>query len=318
VECNNLIYKFFAREISDAELDQLKLWLESNPENRRIFNVENEKWQEASLHTKFENYKNDSAWKNISSRLGLNQNSSRSGSFVRNNYLGILIVAATVTLFLAIGDISLWIYSKRSMYKMVAGTTIIEPKEGEKAHIVLSDSSIIILNSDGRFQYTGNYNQDVRGVQVSGEAFFDVTTNHEKPFVVNLNKMSITATGTRFNVFSFASENWVETTLEECKIEFAIPGKDLVHVKSGQQVVYFVTSGDFIVCDVNTDTYTSGKENKLRFHDTSLEEVLRGIARKYNVTFEVSSHYLFDLKYTATFIDESIEEVMQMLKTVSR
>ena len=72
-----------------------------------------------------------------------------------------------------------------------------------------------------------------------------------------------------------------------------------------------------MVRDVNTDTYTSWKENMLRFNDTPFEEVLRRIGRKYNVTFEVTNRDLLDLKYTATFIDESIEEVMQMLKTVS-
>ena len=126
--------------------------------------------------------------------------------------------------------------------------------------------------------------------------------------------MSISATGTRFNVFSFDNENRVETTLEEGIIEVAVKGKDPINVKSGQQVVYFVNTGDVIVRDVNTDTYTSWKKNMLRFHDTPFEEVLRRVGRKYNVTFEVSNRELLDLKYTATFIDESIEEVMQMLK----
>jgi transmembrane sensor len=166
-------------------------------------------------------------------------------------------------------------------------------------------------------QYNGNFNQVDRRMTLTGEAFFDISTNPEKPFVVQLDKMSITAKGTRFNVFSFDTENRVEITLEEGAIGVSVTGKEPLHVKPGQQVVYFVKSGEIIVRDVNIDTYTSWKENKLRFHDTSFEEVLRGIARKYNVTFEVSNHDLFDLKYTATFIDESIEEVMQMLRTVS-
>jgi ferric-dicitrate binding protein FerR (iron transport regulator) len=129
--------------------------------------------------------------------------------------------------------------------------------------------------------------------------------------------MTITATGTRFNVFSFQNENRVETTLEEGAIQVSVKGKDPVNVKAGQQVVYFVSTGEILVREVNTNTYTSWKENMLRFNDTPFEEVLRGIGRKYNVKFEVSSRELLELKYTATFIDESIEEVMQMLKAVS-
>jgi ferric-dicitrate binding protein FerR (iron transport regulator) len=129
--------------------------------------------------------------------------------------------------------------------------------------------------------------------------------------------MSVSATGTRFNIFSFGNEDRVETTLEQGVITVSIKGTAPVKVKSGQQVVYFVKSKKILVRDVVTDTYTSWTENKLRFNDTPFEEVLRRISRKYNVRFEITNHELLNLKYTATFIDEPIEDVMQMLKTVS-
>ncbi|HPT21673.1 MAG TPA: DUF4974 domain-containing protein, partial [Bacteroidales bacterium] len=125
------------------------------------------------------------------------------------------------------------------------------------------------------------------------------------------------ATGTRFNVLCYPNENRIETTLEEGKIKVAIKDQGVIDVKSGQQVVYFSKTGKAIVRDVTTETYTSWKENKLRLIDTPFEETLRRIARRYNVTFEIRNSDLLDLKYTATFIDESIEDVMQMLQTVS-
>jgi len=317
VEYYSLIIKFFAGEITDSELIRLKSWLELDPENRRIFDEENELWQEASIQTKFENYKNDSVWLSISSKLGLGKSRVKSVTLLRNNYFRILIAAACIACLLAIGGISLWFVSRNSFHQMIAGSTIVETKEGEKARIILSDSSEVILNSDSRVQYVGDYNLADRRVKLSGEAFFDISTNPEKPFVVQLDHMSISATGTRFNVFSFKNENRVEATLEEGAIRVSVKGKEPINVRSGQQVVYFVNTGAVLVLDVNTDTYTSWKENMLRFNDTPLEEALRRIGRKYNVTFEVTNRDLLELKYTATFIDESVEEVMQMLKTVS-
>lgn len=317
MEYYSLIIKFFAGEITDSELIRLKSWLELDPENRRIFDEENELWQEASIQTKFENYKNDSVWLSISSKLGLGKSRVKSVTLLRNNYFRILIAAACIACLLAIGGISLWFVSRNSFHQMIAGSTIVETKEGEKARIILSDSSEVILNSDSRVQYVGDYNLADRRVKLSGEAFFDISTNPEKPFVVQLDHMSISATGTRFNVFSFKNENRVEATLEEGAIRVSVKGKEPINVRSGQQVVYFVNTGAVLVLDVNTDTYTSWKENMLRFNDTPLEEALRRIGRKYNVTFEVTNRDLLELKYTATFIDESVEEVMQMLKTVS-
>ena len=200
---------------------------------------------------------------------------------------------------------------------MIVASTTFSTAEGEKSRVFLADSPQVYINAGSTHKYTTGYNIKERSVELTGEAFFNVRTNPEKPFVVQLGKMSVSATGTRFNVLSYGNEDRVETTLEEGKIQVSIRGQETIDVKSGQQVVYFTKTNKAIVREVATETYTSWRENKLRFNDTPFEEVLRKIARRYNVTFEISNRDLLDLKYTATFIDESIEDVMQMLKAVS-
>jgi len=313
----NLIIKFFAGEISDSEMVLLKSLLERNPENQRIFIEENELWHEVSEHVKLIHYNTDAAWMKISSKLGLGEENSRSITILRKINFRILIAAATIACLITIGALGLHMSEITSFKKTATASITISTNEGEKAHIFLTDSTEITLNSGSTLQYNGQYNIKDRKVKFKGEAFFNVRTNPEKPFVVQLEQMSVSATGTRFNIFSFSNEDRVETTLEEGVITVSIKGSEPVKVKSGQQVVYFVKSKKVMVRDVVTDTYTSWKENKLRFNDTPFEEVLRRIARKYNVRFEISDHELLNLKYTATFIDEPIEDVMQMLETVS-
>lgn len=317
VELNNLISKFFAGEISESEASILKSWIEKDPDNRRLFDEENELWQEASLSTKSEIYKSDSAWMKLSSRLGLCKNSHNSLIILSKNNFRILIAAATITLLLFLGELSFRIVDKSHFRRISAASTTVRTNEGERATINLPDSTKIILNSKSNLQYDGTFNLKDRKVNLSGEAFFDVSTDPTKPFIVQLPRITISATGTKFNVFSFVDEDRVETTLEEGEINVAIQGQEPINVKSGQQVVYFMRSDKVLVRDVSTDTYTSWKENKLRFYNTPFEEVLRRIGRKYNVKFEITDPDLLNLKYTATFIDESIEDVMQMLKAVS-
>lgn len=317
MEYHNLIIKFFAGEISDSELVDLKSWLEKDPENRRIFDAENELWQEAGSQSNIGAYDNDSAWINISGRAGLGADNPKPVVIMGKAKFRILVAAATIFALVTFGSVILWLTSEKSLSQISNGITRITTNEGEKSRISLPDSSQILLNAGSTFQYDRKFNLSDRMVKLMGEAYFDISTNPQKPFVVELDKMTVTATGTRFNVFSFSNENRVETTLEEGIIHVSVKGGEPVEVKAGQQVVYFVKSGEVLIRDVNPDTYTSWKENMLRFHDTPFEEVLRRIGRKYNVTFEVSNRELFDLTYTATFIDESIEDVMQMLKTVS-
>jgi len=313
----DLIIKFFAGEISDNEITQLKAWLEMDPENRRIFDEENELWQGTGLRTKLEHYEPDSAWMNISSKLGLGKRKIETVKIISRANFRIMVAAASLALVVAIGSLLLLIKEKQTYRLLAAVSSRIETKEGEKARLFLADSTEIILNAGSSLEYDRSYNIENRKVKLSGEAYFDVTTNPGKPFIVELDRMKIVAYGTKFNIFSFGNEDRIETTLEEGAIEVAIPGEKIITLKPGQQVVYFRRTKKTVVHDVSSETYTSWKENKLRFNDTPFEEVLRRIGRKYNVKFEISNSELLEMKYTATFIDETVEEVMQMLRTVS-
>lgn len=316
-EYQDLVIKFLAGEISEEELISLKSWLEDSPENLQIFDRENELWHQTAFHSRLENFKVDAGWKHISKRLGLGVKNSGSVTVVKKLNYFLLIAAACLAGLIAIGSIYMWLGLKNKPVYIVAAATTVSTREGEKAHVFLPDSTEVTLNSGSSIQYEANFNQKDRIVKFAGEAFFSVATNHEKPFVVKLDQMSIIATGTKFNVFSFGNEDRVETTLEEGAIQVSISGHEPIPMNSGEQIVYFMRSKKYQLSEVATDTYTSWKENKLRFNDTPFEEVLRRIGRKYNVRFEITNHNLLNLRYTATFIDESIEEVMQMLQDVS-
>lgn len=317
MEYQELLRKFFGEESTDAEILKLKTWLVSNPENRRIFDRENEIWHAVSKKTKMDSSKIESDWINVSSRLGIGKNDFKTFTILKKNTFRILIAAASVACLMAIGGISIWL-SGRDAYRKIASASIIcSTNEGEKAHITLSDSTKIFMNSTSALEYNGDYNVKDRVVRLKGEAYFDVRTNPEKPFIVQTNQMTISATGTRFNILSFDSEDRIEATLEEGTITVSVKGKEPLQLKSGQQIVYLKRSDKVEVREISPDVYTSWRENKLRLDDTPFEESLRKIARKYNVKFELTNRDLLKLSYSATFIDESIEEVMEMLQTVS-
>lgn len=313
----NLINKFLSEEISDEEIIRLKSWLSADPANRKLFNEENELWQDTGLQANIPQFKTDAAWLNLSSKLGLGRRKAGSVIHLNRNYYRLLLAAASVVLLIASGAISLWTAGRLSLRQARLASTQIVTNEKEKSHIYLSDSTEVYLNSGSTLQYNGLYNLENRVVKLTGEGFFDVHTDPKKPFIVQLDQMNVTATGTRFNVFSYRDADRIETTLEEGSINVALTGKQPVKVKSGQQVVYFRESGKLLLREVETDTYTSWKENKLRFIDTPFQEVMIKIARAYKVKIEITNRDLLNLKYTATFIDESIEQVMEMLKTVS-
>lgn len=260
-------------------------------------------------------------WEKISSRLGINKNGIKRSVFVFNKRKFIAVAtAAFVISLLVIGSITYKLLlntNNNSNSNDLAVFTTISTNEGERANICLPDSSRVIINSGSLFSYSNDYNKSERIVHFEGEAFFDIRTNRDKPFVVKLDDMTITATGTKFNVLSYKDDNRTETTLEEGKINVLIKDNNTFDLMPGQQAVFFKQTEEAVVHDVITETYTSWKENKLRLIETPLEEALKKIERRYNVTFEVIDADILELKYTATFIDETVDEIMQILEGVS-
>ena len=314
---NTLIIKFLSKEITESELDELRLWLEKDPANCRIFDKENELWHDSGIRTKFDYFKTDKGWSDVSKSLGITGKRSKNVKILGRFNYKVALYAASFFLLLMAGALTYGFLKNRTRETDVVTVSKVHTEEGEKARVFLCDSTIVTLNSGSTLQYLSSYNINDRIVNLRGEAYFNVRTNPRKPFIVKIRGMNVIATGTKFNIFSYENEERVETTLEEGKINISLNDGIPLELNPGQQMVYFPKTNKTFIRDVSTDTYTSWKENKLRFIDVPFEEVLRQVSRRYNVVFEVRGKDLLDLKYTATFIDESIEDVMDMLKEVS-
>lgn len=315
---NTLIIKFLSKEIEDSELIELRSWLDKNSENRRLFDKENELWHNSSIRTNHDHFNTDNAWADISKNLGIAENRNRNIKVFERTSVKIMIASASILLLITIGASLNLLFKIKPEENPAITSTKVQTEAGEKARIFLSDSTFVILNAGSILEYTTAYNVDDRVVILKGEAYFEVRTNPMKPFIVKTRGLNICAVGTKFNVFSYENEDSLETTLEEGNIHIYLNnGQQNVDVKAGQQIVYFPKTNKAIVRDVSTETYTSWKENMLRLIDVPFEEVLRQISRRYNVVFEVRGKDLLALRYTATFIDESINDVMEMLKEVS-
>jgi transmembrane sensor len=183
-----------------------------------------------------------------------------------------------------------------------------------RAQFSLPDGTTGWLNSNSSIKYNGNFMSD-RKVKLEGEAFFDVFKNKKSPFVVNTNEVSLKVLGTRFNVASYENEKNIEVVLEEGKLVFSTSD----HSKS-----YTMKPNDLIVYDKGKDNYSteviqpqkyiSWTEGKLVFRNDPLDVVARRLERWYNVDIELHMNSAESPRWRATFKDESLEEVLSLMK----
>jgi transmembrane sensor len=183
-----------------------------------------------------------------------------------------------------------------------------------RAQFRLPDGTTGWLNSNSSLKYTGTFYRD-RKVTLYGEAFFDVQKDEERPFTVNTEEVILKVTGTRFNVASYENERNVEVVLEEGSMEFNNMNHNRTYfMKPNDLVTYDKTLGDFTTETVQPQKYLSWTEGKLVFRNDPLDVICRRLARWYNIDVKVNVDSVENLRLRATFIDENLEEVLDLLK----
>ena len=158
--------------------------------------------------------------------------------------------------------------------------TLRVPRGGEYS-ITLSDGTIVYLNSESELRYPVNFVGRDRRVYLSGEAYFDVVQDEAHPFIVDMGNSSVRVLGTSFDVRAYADEDEVLTTLVQGSVKFSA-GKEFVTLEPGKQTV-LGKSGSIETREVDTYLYTAWKEGVFAFKRQRLEEIMKVVARWYDV-----------------------------------
>lgn len=192
---------------------------------------------------------------------------------------------------------------------------------GSRAVVQLSDGTEVNLNYGSKIKYPQRFSGNTRGVTLSGEAYFDVAHNPDKPFVVQTGKLDIKALGTEFNVQAYPDDYVVETTLVEGKVvlEETMPGEKagpFGAMVPGQHVSYNLKSRKVTSSNGNTNKYVAWKDGKLVFDNESLSGVAEKLSRKFYVDIEVAEN-IKDYSYTVTFVDDPLFLILDLMTEVT-
>lgn len=174
---------------------------------------------------------------------------------------------------------------------------VVVPKGGEY-QLVLSDGTLVYLNSMTRIRFPERFAGECREVEVIGEAFFEVTKDKHIPFVVKTGTYDITVLGTKFNVTAYADDDVSTTTLVEGAV--AISGKSIGEIRTlhpNEQLVVNKKSGVVDVKNVDVGYYTAWKDGMFRFRDVRLEEIMRVVERWYDMTVVYEDESVKDLRF---------------------
>lgn len=190
---------------------------------------------------------------------------------------------------------------------------------GQKSQILLSDGTKIWLNSETKIRYPGVFAGASRNVYLEGEAFFEVTKNPGRPFIVHVPGLDVKVLGTSFNVKAYPDEHKIETSLFEGKVNLlredpAGKGIEETSVYPGESYVYDLMNRRLQAGRFAEEEIDGWKRNQLIFKDDAFGNLVRKVERWYDVDI-VYDEKLFNgrLLTVELYEGERIERLMEII-----
>lgn len=206
------------------------------------------------------------------------------------------------------------------MSKMKAGAdqdevynTISTPKGG-KYMLILADGSKVWLNSATSLRFPVAFSGKERRVELSGEAYFEVAKNKEKPFHVSFAGTDVAVLGTHFNINSYKDEPFMKTTLLEGAVEVSRNGLKERLNPSDQAVVSSSSPVIKVTQGADTEEVIGWKNGVFQFKDTHLKDIMRRLSRWYDIEVEYEKG-VPDEEFTGIISEKvHITSVLEMLE----
>lgn len=193
---------------------------------------------------------------------------------------------------------------------------------GVKKEVILKDGTSVFLNSGSSVFVSSKYGESKREVKLSGEAFFKVKHNASKPFVIHSGKLQTTVLGTSFNIKAYPEDERVKVTVATGKVKVESntrSGKQELYAKGlihNQALVYNKLRDSHAITIANSDSTSAWRTNHLIFEDASYPEIVRSLARWYNLDIKLNT--LHDPKrYTLSFYNERPDKVLNILSALT-
>ena len=194
----------------------------------------------------------------------------------------------------------------------VASINVLTTPKGGQYQVVLPDGTSVWLNAASTLKYPTFFSANERTVELSGEAYFEVTKNKDVPFKVKVNDMEVNVLGTHFNVMAYNDENVIKTTLLEGSVKVSTSNISKLIVP-GQQV-QLATSGKFTVSDADVDEAVAWKNGFFQFNSADMQTIIKQLSRWYDV--DIVCDKKIDEHFTGT-ISRNVEadKVFKMLQS---
>lgn len=189
---------------------------------------------------------------------------------------------------------------------------ILTTTRGEEYQIILPDGSKVWLNSASSLHFPAEFKGRERNIELTGEAYFEIAKDTERPFIVTIGQLKVQVLGTHFNVMSYPDEQEVRTTLLEGSVEVT-SGNSRSILRPGEQA-RVDQSNQIKIHEVDTEQAVAWKDGYFKFNQQDIRFIMRQLARWYDIDVVYEGRVPADLFVGKIRRTEHIKEVLKIFE----
>ena len=194
----------------------------------------------------------------------------------------------------------------------------VKTSAGKIKEVHLSDGSIVTLNAGSTLAYPDRFANNLREVELVGQAFFKVKHNTHQPFLVHAGSLTTRVLGTSFDVYAYPEAHEVRITLATGRINVANSKTDLATLTPNHQLVLNKANNSTQTLAVKASDYTSWKTGQQFFKQSSLEEVGLYLNKWYGITLSFKQKSLKNYRITTSFTASMpVKQVLEIITASS-
>lgn len=300
---DDLLVKYLVGETDADETAVVKDWLNASENNLRYYNDFKKIWEDSLLIAAEKMTVNeDEAWKRFQNRIHQKDNPVMVSN---KSYNRLWQIAASIVLICTLGWLGYSYFENKS-----ADALIQVYASNNTVNDTLPDGTIVTLNKNSLLSYK-KFTGSTRPVTLKGEAFFKVSPDKTKPFIIHINDVIVKVVGTSFNV---KNKNGQTTVNVETGIVKVSRNKDEVELRQGEKVVIANQQAELLKSVSKGRLYNYYRNKELVCDQTPLQELVDALNEIYNVKIIIKSASLQEKPLTTIFKDQSLDQILEVIQ----
>jgi len=281
-------------EATTDEQKQVKEWLDADEANLDYYTQLKRVWDDSRQLAQTITVDENKAWKKLQGRIH--------PAPIRLSNFGWLKIAASIIIVAGIGLTAYFLTDKSKEVTVLAKQTVLND--------TLSDGSVVTINKGSSISYNSRLRGDTRKVELKGEAFFNVTPNKKKPFVISINDVQITVVGTSFNV---KNNNGNTEVVVETGIVKVTKAGQTVELKANEKIEVHARDSVLNKEQVSDKLYNYYRTKQFVCDETPLWKLVEVISQAYDSHIVIGNPAIRNLTITTTFDNESLDQVLNVI-----